>query len=103
METTRFLGYAPGQLLLLPPDLREGLEEGHLAYFILDVVETLDPSEVLAYYDGSRGGRPGFGPLLLVWLLLYGYCVGVRSSRKLEKATYESVPCRVVEANQHPD
>lgn len=103
METTRFLGYAPGQLLLLPPDLREWLEEGHLAYFILDVVETLDLSEIFASYDGSRGGRPGFDPRLLVGLLLYGYCVGVRSSRKIEKATYESVPFRVLAANQHPD
>jgi transposase len=103
METTRFLGYAPGQLLLLPPDLREWLEEGHLAYFILDLVETLDLSEIYASYDGSRGGRPGFDPRLLVGLLLYGYCVGVRSSRKLEKATYESVPFRVLAANQHPD
>ena len=62
METTRFLNYDPGQLLLLPPDLREWLEEGHLAYFILDVVETLDLSEIYASYDGSRGGRPGSIP-----------------------------------------
>lgn len=103
METTRFLSYAPGQLLLLPPDLREWLEEGHLAYFILDVVETLDLSEIYASYDGSRGGRPGFDPRLLVGLLVYGYCVGVTSSRKIEKATYDSVPFRVLAANQHPD
>lgn len=103
METTRFLSYEPGQLLLLPPDLRDWLEEGHLAYFILDVVETLDLSEIYASYDGSRGGRPGFDPRLLVGLLIYGYCVGVRSSRKIEKATYESVPFRVLAANQHPD
>ena len=103
METTRFLRYEPGQMLLLPPDLREWLEEGHLAYFILDVVETLDLSEIYASYDGSRGGRPGFDPRLLVALLIYGYCVGVTSSRKIEKATYESVPFRVLAANQHPD
>ena len=103
METTRFLSYEPGQLLLLPPDLREWLEEGHLAYFILDVVETLDLSEIYASYDGSRGGRPGFDPRLLVALLVYGYCVGLTSSRKIEKATYESVPFRVLAANQHPD
>ena len=103
METTRFLRYEPGQMLLLPPDLREWLEEGHLAYFILDVVETLDLSEIYASYDGSRGGRPGFDPRLLVALLIYGYCVGVTSSRKIEKSTYESVPFRVLAANQHPD
>jgi transposase len=103
METTKFLSYEPGQLLLLPPDLRAWLEEGHAAYFILDVVETLDLSEIFSSYDGSRGGRPGFDPRLLVGLLLYGYCVGLTSSRKLEKATYESIPFRVLAANQHPD
>jgi transposase len=79
------------------------LEEGHLAYFILDVVEALDLSEIYASYDGSRGGRPGFDPRLLVGLLVYGYCIGVTSSRKIEKATHESVPFRVLAANQHPD
>ncbi len=103
METTRFQSYEPGQLLLMPPDLRQWLEEGHPAYFILDVVEVLDLSAILASYDGSRGGRPGFDPRLLVALLLYGYCVGVHSSRKLERATYESVPFRILAANQHPD
>jgi transposase len=103
METPRFLTYTPGQLLLLPPDLREWLEEGHLAYFILDMVEELDLSEIFASYDSARGGRPGFDPRLMVGLLLYGYCVGVVSSRKLERATYDSVPFRVLTANQHPD
>ncbi len=103
METTRFRSYAPDQLLLLPPDLREWLPEGHLVYFLLDVVGELDLSEIYASYDGSRGGRPGFDPRLMVGLLLYGYCHGIASSRKIEKATYESVPFRVLAANQHPD
>lgn len=103
METTRFRSYAPDQLLLLPPDLREWLPEGHAAYFVLDVLGELDLSEIYASYDGSKGGRPGFDPRLMVGLLLYGYCQGVASSRKIEKATYESVPFRVLAANQHPD
>ncbi len=103
METTRFRSYAPDHLLLLPPDLREWLPEGHAAYFILDVLDELDLSEIYASYDGSKGGRPGFDPRLLTGLLLYGYCQGTTSSRKLEKATYESVPFRVLSANQHPD
>jgi len=103
METTRFLAYEPGQLLLLPPDRRQWLEEGHLVYFLLDVVGALDLSEIYASYDGSRGGRPGFDPRLLVGLLVYGYCIGVTSSRKIEKATYESIPFRVLAADQHPD
>ena len=103
METTRFRSYAPDQLLLLPPDLREWLPEGHVAYFILDLLGELDLSEIYASYDGSKGGRPGFDPRLMVGLLLYAYCQGVASSRKIEKATYESVPFRVLAANQHPD
>jgi|SRR6476661_882683 len=103
MEKTRFLGYAPDQLLLLPPDLREWLPEGHAAYFILDVLGELDLSEIYASYDSSKGGRPGFDPRLMTGLLLYGYCQGVVSSRKIEKATHESVPFRVLAANQHPD
>jgi transposase len=103
METTRFRSYAPDQLLLLPPDLREWLPEGHVAYFVLDILDELDLSEIYASYDGSKGGRPGFDPRLMVGLLLYAYCQGVSSSRKIEKATYESVPFRVLAANQHPD
>jgi transposase len=103
METTRFRSYAVDQLLLLPPDLREWLPEDHLAYFLLDVVKELDLSEIYASYDSSQGGRPGFEPRLMVGLLLYGYCLGMTSSRKLEKASYESVPFRVMAANQHPD
>ena len=103
METTRFRSYAPDQLLLLPPDLREWLPEGHVAYFVLDLLVELDLSEIYASYDGSKGGRPGFDPRLMVGLLLYAYCQGVASSRKIEKATYESVPFRVLAANQHPD
>jgi transposase len=103
METTRFRSYAPDQLLLLPPDLRQWLPEGHLAYFLLDVIGELDLSEIYDSYDGSRGGRPGFDPRLMLGLLLYGYCLGIVSSRKIERATYESVPFRILAANQHPD
>jgi len=103
METTRFRSYAPDQLLLLPPDLREWLPLGHAAYFVLDVLGELDLSAIYTSYDSSKGGRPGFDPRLMTGLLLYGYCQGLSSSRKIEKATYESVPFRVLSANQHPD
>jgi hypothetical protein len=59
METTRFRSYAPDQLLLLPPDLREWLPEGHAAYFILDVLGELDLSEIYGSYDSTKGGARG--------------------------------------------
>jgi transposase/IS5 family transposase len=74
-----------------------------VAYFVLDLLDELDLSAIYASYDGSKGGRPGFDPRLMVGLLLYAYCQGLTSSRKIEKATYESVPFRVLAANQHPD
>jgi len=100
---TRFKPYTLGQLLLLPPDMRDWLPEDDLAYFIMDVVGQLDLSDIYRSYDGSKGGQPPFEPKMMTSLLLYGYCVGVPSSRKIEKATYERVPFRVLTADQHPD
>ena len=79
------------------------MPEDHLAYFIGDVVGQLDLSEIFSSYDRSRGGYPAYHPEMMVSLLIYAYCVGVPSSRKIEKATYESIPFRVLSADQHPD
>ena len=103
MSTKRFRPYDPDQLLLLPPQMRDWLPTDHLAYFILDVVGELDLGEIHQAYDGSKGGQPPFSPRMMVGLLLYGYCTGLCSSRKLERATYEQVPVRVLCADQHPD
>lgn len=103
MNTTHFRPYDPDQMLLLPPSMRDWLPDGHLAYFILDVVGELDLSEIYGAYDGSKGGQPPFDPAMMTGLLLYAYCVGTVSSRKIEKATYEQVPFRVLTADQHPD
>jgi transposase len=103
MERTRFKSYDIDQRLLLPPDLREWLPEDHLCYFLQEVVNELDLSKIYASYEGGPGGRPAFDPRMMICLLLYGYCVGMASSRKLEKATHESVPFRVLSAGQHPD
>ena len=100
---TQFRPFQPGQMLLLPPDMRDWLPDGHLVYFILDVVRELDLSGIYAAYNGDKGGQPPFDPRMMVGLLLYGYCVGTVSSRKIEKATQEQVPFRVLTADQHPD
>ena len=74
-----------------------------MAYFIMDVAGELDLSGIYESYDASKGGQPPFDPQMMTSLLLYAYCVGVPSSRKIEKATYERVPFRVLTADQHPD
>ena len=99
----RFKDYSPDQQLLLPPDLNDWLEEGHLAYFIRDVVGELDLSRIYDDYHSRRGGQPAYEPQMMVSLLLYSYCVEMPSSRKIEKATYEQVPFRVLAVDQHPD
>src|SRR5712692_10058540 len=99
-----YMSYDPEQRLLLPPDLREWLPEEHLALFVSDVVEQLDLSKITDWYERGDGrGRPPYHPLMMVKLLVYGYCIGRVSSRKIEKATYEDVAFRVLACNQHPD
>jgi len=72
-------------------------------YFVMDVLRELDLSAIYDDYDGAKGGKPPFDPRMMAGLILYGYSVGVYSSRKLERASYESVPFRVLAAEQHPD
>lgn len=99
-----FRAYDMNQQLLLPPDLRQWLREDHLALYINDVVESLDLSAIINSYDeGELRGRPPYHPALMVKLLLYGYCTGKMSSRKLEQATYDDVAFRVLSCNQQPD
>jgi transposase len=100
---TRFRDYSPSQDFLLPPSLREWLPSDHLANFISDVVDALDLSEIVDAYDNSQGGQAPFHPVLMTKLLLYAYCIGVPSSRRIEKSTYEVIPFRVLSANQYPD
>ncbi|MCK4335066.1 IS1182 family transposase [candidate division WOR-3 bacterium] len=102
-KQAHFREYNPDQLYLLPPSMRDWLPEDDLAYFIMDVVNDLDLSAIYDGYDGSQGGQPPYDPRTMVSLLLYGYCVGIPSSRKIEQATYHSVPFRVLSADQHPD
>ena len=90
-------------MYLLPPSLDEWLPEGHLAYFILDVIERLDLSEIYASYGGDGRGQPPYEPSMMTALVLYAYSVGIASSRRIERATFEDVAFRVLAANQHPD
>jgi transposase len=100
-----FKPYTPDQLLLLPPALQDWLPEDHLARFLSDVVDhALDLTPILAAYEiGDGRGQPPYHPALMVKLLVYAYCTGKPSSRKIERATYEEIPYRVLAANQHPD
>jgi transposase/IS5 family transposase len=99
-----FRAYDMNQQMLLPPDLREWLRADHLALFVSDVVESLDLSGILKVYEEGDGrGRPPYHPAMMVKLLVYGYCTGKTSSRKLEQATYEDVAFRVLSCNQQPD
>ncbi len=98
----RFKAYDIRQSYLLPPSPREWLPADHLAYFIDDVVEQLDLSAVFAGHEGTKG-QPPYHPEMMVKVWLYGYCVGIRSSRKLERALHEDIGFRMLSANQQPD
>jgi transposase len=86
---------------MLPPSIQDYLPEDHLARFVVEIVEQLDLGPMVRRYEGR--GKTAYHPALLVALLLYGYSTGTFSSRKLEKATYESIAYRFICANRHPD
>jgi transposase len=86
---------------LMPPSVNEWLPERHLARFIMEVVERLDVRAMTGSYRGS--GSASYHPTVLLSLLVYGYATGVFSSRKLERASYDSVAFRFIAGNEHPD
>jgi transposase len=99
-----FADYDPKQNLLLPPNLEDWLPEEHLARFISEIVEeSLDLSPLIDRYRNAEGGHPALHPKMLTKLVVYGYAIGVRSSRRIERATFEDVAFRYLAANQHPD
>lgn len=104
MSTKTYRAWAPDQLFLLPPAMRDWLPEDHLVFFVMDVVAGLNLSAIERVLQDKdpRGERP-WNPRMMVALLFYGYCLGIRSSRRLEKATYEDVAFRVLTADTHPD
>lgn len=95
--------YFPEQDFLLPPSLHEWLPENHLAYFVSDMIDQLDLCGIEDYYEREQRGYPPYHPRMMTKLLVYGYCVGVFSSRKLEKRLVEDVAFRVLAAGNEPD
>jgi len=99
-----FRPWNPEQTTLLPPSPRDWLADDHQVYFLLDLVDELDLSAILlpAQAKDPRGEK-GFDPRMMTMLLLYAYCVGIVSSRKIERACYEDLAFRVLTGNQQPD
>ena len=98
-----YLPYDPDQQLLLPAALQQWLPQDHLAYFISDVVDQLDLSEITERYERESRGGPPYHPRMMVKVLLYGYCVGVASSRRMAQRLDEDIAFRVLAANNTPD
>ena len=92
------------QPFLVPPSLQDWLPEDHWARFVADVTNELDLNGIYAEYERSDGrGLSAYHPLLLTRLLLYGYSIGMTSSRAIERATYDNVAFGYLAADQHPD
>jgi transposase len=98
-----FLSCDREQDFLMPPSVREWLPAGHLAWFVLDVVERLDLDAFYGEYRADGSGRPAHDPAMMVALLLFAYAVGERSSRRIERRCVEDVAFRVIAANRAPD
>src|ERR1700679_1564450 len=98
-----YRAYLPEQELLLPPSLRDWLPENHLVYFVSDVVDQLDLSAMNAVYEKEKRGQPPYDPRLMTKLLVYGYCIGVFSSRRIQKRLREDIAFRVLAAGNEPD
>jgi transposase len=100
------LNVRPGdldQLLLMPPSVRDWLPEDHLAFFVIDVVAELDLAGFYRSYRGDGRGGAVYDPAKMLAVLIYAYCTGERSSRRIERRLVEDVAYRVLAANQVPD
>ena len=95
--------YCPDQMFLLPPSLQDWLPENHLVYFVSDVVNEMDLSEIESYYEKEDRGQPPYHPRMMTKVLVYAYCVGIFSSRKIQKRLVEDVAFRVLAAGNQPD
>ena len=99
-----FRPWNPEQTLLLPPSPVEWLPENQLVFFLLDLASQLDLSVIYAVYEArDPRGVKAYEPRMMVVLLLYAYCVGIQSSRRIERACWEDAAFRVLTGNQQPD
>ena len=98
-----FLACDREQSFLMPPDVREWLPEGHLAWFVIDAVARMELAAFHGAYRQDGHGRAAFDPAMMVALLLYAYAIGERSSRRIERRCIEDVATRVICADQAPD
>src|ERR687897_499985 len=89
--------------LLLPPDLRDWLDEDHLAWLVIEAVDEFDLEAFYASYRSDGHGAAAHDPKMMLTLFAYAYCVGERSSRGIERRCREDVAFRVITANQAPD
>ena len=99
----RYRSYVPEQDILMPPTLRDWLPEGHLAYFVSEIVDALDLSAIHAVYEKQRRGQPPYDPRMMTKLLIYGYCSGVFSSRRIQKRVAEDIAFKMLAAGNEPD
>ena len=95
--------YEPDQMFLMPPSLTEWLPKGHLVFFIREVLDTINVSPITRVYEDEDRGYPPYNPKMMTGILLYGYCSGVSSSRKLARHCQEDVAFRILAANNQPD
>ena len=99
----KYRPYAPQQSFLLPPSPRDWLPPDHLAYFVMDLVGSLDLARIRGHYERELRGYPPHDPRMMLGLLVYGYCTGVRSSRQIARKTHEDVAFRIISGDTHPD
>ena len=95
--------YDQNQSLLLPLNIQDWLNDDHLAIFISDIVDEMDLTPIFAYYEDEQRGAPPYDPCMMTKVLFYSYCIGVTSSRKIEKKLYEDIAFRYLAAGNFPD
>lgn len=98
-----FLPSARDQTFLMPPNMADWLPEDHLAYFVIDALDAMDTSAFYERYRADGTGRAAYEPSMMLALLIYGYCIGERSSRRIERSCHQDIAFRVICAGQLPD